>query len=357
MFCNQCGKENKDGMKFCVQCGSALGTTAKNEKIMDGISKASAIIKNSSNKKGTVIAITSLVLILIVFINIFSVHINAFDVKIRNEEINANANGIYETNSFIYYVGDGLYRANKAMQYVERISNKEVQIVAATSNEIYCVSDGTCYKVSDKKPELKTLGDICISSSGNYFFLKDKCHYELVGGLYKELNSEKYSTAQVRLADFNNISISQADLYKDHIYILYYDSDKGKDYLVRVSLSNGKQEVLSTEEISKFAFSGNYIVCASEDGGFFRMDLRGKNAQEYTSIGKVNASNFFCANGYVYYSYGNKLYNFSVDGGAAQELKCKHTYLSGISSGLAYASGNELTIYDYDGNEIAVMKP
>lgn len=54
MFCRKCGKEVKDGLKFCTNCGAPLNQTSNG--INAGVSESSGTIdfRKNDNKKSVV---------------------------------------------------------------------------------------------------------------------------------------------------------------------------------------------------------------------------------------------------------------------------------------------------------------
>lgn len=53
MFCNQCGKDNKEGTKFCTQCGMPLNVVSQNANspVATNTYKTESVFSKISSKK------------------------------------------------------------------------------------------------------------------------------------------------------------------------------------------------------------------------------------------------------------------------------------------------------------------
>ena len=370
MFCNQCGKENRNETKFCIQCGSPLQTGQQDHcdivKNTDKIQSAEAVSKGgrfvNTRTHGFLIVILLVILLLITTVNIFKVQFRVLNISVRNELQQANKlSDICETNSCIYFAADSLYRMDKKSNTITKISNKLIFPSVAANNCIYGFDyNGICYTVSDKSGEPEKVEGIRCGTADN-IFISGRYNYVVSsnGTITKKLNSDKYSGYSVVLYNGDSgEALITAKMYKDHIYMILSGSSSYSDRrFIRVSLNTGKEEELTDDPIVGFSFAENQIVCNDTSGEFFIMNLDGGGESEYTEIEGVTSSSFICANGYVYYAYDNKLYRFSISGGEAEELEEAVYGLTEINGGFASSSGDELTLIDYDGNEIAAVEP
>lgn len=337
-------------------------------------SKADTVIKTPNNAeisanyfmtagvKNLLIIILTVVLLIIAAVNILSVQMGVLKISVKNELQQANRlSYICETNSYIYFESDALYRMDKTSNAVTKVSNKSISPFAATNSGIYGFDDsGYCYKASDKSGDVERIEGIKCAADED-IFISGRYNYVVSsnGTVAKKLNSDKYGGYSVILYNgHNGETLIKAEMYKNYIYMILSGSPLYSDRrFIRVSLNTGKEEKLTDNPILGFSFAENRIVCNDTSGGFFVMNLGGGNEQEYTEIKNVNNKSFICANGYVYYADYTKLYRFSINGGEAEELG-KSTYgLAEINGGFARSSGDGLTLIDYDGNEIFTAEP
>ena len=374
MFCNQCGKENKDGTKFCIQCGTPLKPITPAAGVVTAEAKQSVTTAEISDKsmiktrKNILVVFLAFILVLIAVINMITVQTRIQNISVINELQQANRlSSLCETNSYIYYIGDALYRMDKSSRTVSKVTDKMIYPIAATSNAVYGFdSSGNCYKTADKSSTVERVEGI-LSPYGytNNMFITGKYHYIVSsnGTISRRLNSKKYNQYSVTLYTCNGEkNLIQAKLYKNYIYMILAESMNYSDReLIRVSLKTGRAEQLTDKSISGFSFDKNHIVFNDIDGNFFVMKLNGKNEQEYTKITVSKNIPFICANEYVYYNktYNNsyKLCRFNINGGTEEILGNGHDGLTEISGGFAAAYRNELQLIDYDGNEIANARP
>ena len=106
MFCNNCGKDNKDGMKFCTQCGSKLEKVLNSEKSVDetleyvnniNYENSSSVINNGLNNKKN--DHTALIIIIVISIVVTIIGISVFIIwKANSNRINNN-NNVYDNNT------------------------------------------------------------------------------------------------------------------------------------------------------------------------------------------------------------------------------------------------------------------
>lgn len=369
MFCNQCGKDNRDGTKFCVQCGAPLRTSQADADNVTKIPNNTTISTGTGSNvvmtaglKAILTIVLVIVLLTIAAVNILKVQTGVINIPIKNELWQANRlSNICETNSYIYFGSYALYRMDKKSNTVTKVSNKSIYPSVATNSGIFGFDDNrNCYKASDKSGDVEKIEGIKCGSADN-IFISGRYNYIVSsnGTITKKLNSDKYNGYSIVLYNGDDEeNLMHAKMYKGYIYMilsdssLYSDSDRR---FIRVSLNTGKEEELTDNPISEFSFTENQIVCNDTSGGFFIMNLSGGGEQEYTEIKNVTYASFMCANGYVYYVDYNKLYRFSISGGEAEELGTSH-YLTEINGGFASASGDKLTLIDYDGNEISTVE-
>lgn len=363
MFCNNCGKKNADGVKFCVNCGAPLNQPASpaDAPVKNYIGKFSIGTLLTPGRKKGIIALFSIIVVLIAAINIISVYRGILNVSIRDEEQEANRmNPIYETNGYIYYTyyDGGLYRVNKTNNELKKLTNKNVNIIATASNYIICADGSTgnhWYKVTDKSGELDEIGNYFISSP----IIRGKYNYSVSGNglVSKSLNCGNYGYASFELNKPHSSQYSfGVKAYRNYIYMVLCDNFSQEKELVRVSMKNGKEETLG-RDIEEFTFSGDYIIFQTSDNVFGKMDLDGDNSSEYLDIDPTTTT-FFCNNGYVYYTDGWVLCRFDVESGVKEELDGNaNSRLTGINGGLAYLDADEFHLLDYSGNEIAILRP
>lgn len=362
MFCNKCGKENKNGTNFCIQCGAPL--RASRVDINNPIKpQVSAEIVTAAEKNTGVKGLLTIVLVLIFFIiaavNILKVQFGVLNVPVRDELQQANKlSDICETNSCIYFASDALYRMDKASNTITKVSNKPILPAVATNNGIYGFDDnGNCYKASDKSRDVEKVEDIRCNMDDN-IFISGRYNYVVAsnGTITKKLNSAKYGGYSVVLYNGDSgENLIKAKMYKGYIYMILSDSSYLDKRFIRVALNTGKEEKLTDNSISEFSFAGNQIVCNNISGGLFAMSLGGNGEREYPEI--KNIDSFICANGYVYYLNYNKLYRFSISSGEVEELGTPYYGLTEVNGGFAKSSGSKLILIDYDGNEIATVEP
>lgn len=367
MFCNKCGKENSTGTRFCSQCGAPL--QAGNEKqsghrrgtseiAMPNIFKTGLKRKN----KKIILICLFLVLVLIAGYNIVRIWFDAVSVDVANEYQLSNIDDdAYETNTYIYYINDNsLYRVNKESKKSEKVTNRSGSIITGSSNGIYYVdSNDTLYEILDEKSEPEKILEL----KDNYgkLFLRGKYQYRLHpdSTIVKRLNSEKFGAEEMILyhSDSDDNEALKSVQYDEYIYMCVYNSQHDSNEFIRVSLVNGKKDVLSKEDIKDFAFTEKNIICLTEEGAFIKMDLDGGNAKEYTQIDATDADRLFCSGDYVYYSEYDDLYNFKIEGGTSKELKdIETTKLNGMISGLVNISLEGLSIYDHNGKVISEIE-
>lgn len=364
MYCNQCGKDNKEGAKFCIQCGASLSLTNSSTNAVNiapqefGDKKT----KLSAGTKTLIAVCATFVLILISGINILSVNMGIVNVSVKDEMQTANMSSmILETDQFIYYISDGLYRADKTTQDAQRISNKNLRLISTSSNAAYCMDENnSLFIVKDNAPEIEKEIDLS-DDTVDYIFVNGKYNYYLsyAGVLTKKLNSEKYRDYSADLYTApEGKTVMGAKLYKDYIYIILTESGSYQrdNTFIRVSVKNGKSQELSDEPITNFYFWGDTIICCNIDGEIQKMNLSGNNVEEIVDTGKTNPS-FFIYDRYVYYVENGGLQRFNIDDKTHSEIECENLYMTGLPSGMAYLYRNELILYDYDGNKIAEMKP
>lgn len=90
MFCNQCGKKNNDGTKFCTQCGAALRTgQAHSGSAMKPHSSTAIPTAAGSNIimpkgiKNLLTLVWVMVLLIIAAVNILKVQLGAINIPIK----------------------------------------------------------------------------------------------------------------------------------------------------------------------------------------------------------------------------------------------------------------------------------
>lgn len=359
MFCSNCGKQNNDGLKFCVGCGAPLTQAAPETVPVKAPAKASISSIFTPGRKNAIVALFTIIVLVAAALNIVSVYRNTFSISVRDEaaEVDSSKN-IYETNSYLYYTTGnidqyGLYRIDKITNSSEKLTNKSVEILAAASNYVICsASDGNWYKVADKSGELDLIGNFT-----NYEpIIRGRYYYTVTsnGVVSKHLNNDNYDYFSQKLNNSHSGQyVEKKAAYKNYMYMLLRDSSSNESELIRVSLKSGKEESLKSY-VSNFDFSGNYIIYQTTDAIFGRMSLDGSNDYEYLEI-EPRSSSFCCNEGYVYYSSGLYLNRFNVESGANELLDCGVTNICGISEGLAYLNGSELHLLDLYGNEIAIL--
>ncbi len=369
MFCNQCGKDNKEGTKFCTQCGNPLNVAPQNTSNQNATStyKNDNVFSKISSKKPLIMFLTVAILVLIAAINIIRPYTRLENIKVYNDEQIASSNrNIYETKSCIYYVNDGLIRVDKMTQTAKKVSNKDVNIFSATDDGVYCVNyeNHAVYKMMDKSSELKRATEIQ-DWYGDNFYLNGRYNYTLEydGTLTRRLNSEKYAGIFVVLNEgSSDYSVSTAKMYKDYLYVTMSDdsleSNSGYRFS-RISLNTGKEEKLLDDEVISFEITGNSIVYNVANDGMYVMNLDGGNQRELVELdGGEYYSSFFCYDNYIFFNKSyNDLCRYNIDGSGETELDVKSTYLKGINNQLAYVSDKTLYLLDYDGNVTAEIKP
>jgi hypothetical protein len=361
MFCNQCGKENKEGIKFCVYCGNQL---------QNQFQAASVIYpyKNNSKKKVFIMMLAILILFFIASINVFRVYSSVNDIKIYDEGLSVNNSKydntfIYETGSYIYYIDFedfGLCRMNKRTKITEQISSSIISVIAVADNGIYYEestgNENDCYRILDKASEFEKVP--YIPSSTDIVLINGKYNYTLSDGgvLTKRLNSEKYSERSIEIdIGSRGDEIYKAKIYKNYIYATITDnslnSDKKYYKLIRISLVDGKQEKLIDGGVRDFLFMEDQIIYQDSEYRSFTISLDGKSRRELTQIDRQSYSVFACNND-IYYKVDSKLYRYDMNGGGVEEINIKKYFgsIQGLSNGLASAYKNKLYLLDYDGN-------
>lgn len=365
MFCNNCGKENKDGTKFCVQCGSMLRTVPEPQvtvqQTMSNAPQNGDEIVSEDVKKASMAALM-IVLLAIAAVNILNVQLSTFSLSQKDELQKANAqSNIIETDNYIYYSGDAFYRLEKDSNRVTKLSSKYIIPKSAKGKNVYGFdSDGNFYKISEKKADLERVEGIEKYNGLQDIYFNGKRHYKVTsnGAVISSINSGKYSGYTSLICEgMNNWSVYKAKQYKNYIYMLLSEYNSEQRRLVRVSLRNGKKEYLTERKVSNFCFNGDKIVCHDTAGGFFTMNLNGKNSADYSEGGNVKSTSMICADGYVYYTDQNELHRFSVNGGSAETLGEAQYGLTEIDGGFAQEKGKSLVLVNYYGKENTIFSP
>lgn len=379
MFCNQCGKDNRPGTRFCVQCGaplqtadgktsgygrrgSCVGGITNGEGVIRGRGMVSNILKNglSRRKKTSILICLFLILVLISGYHIVRVWISASDIDVANEYQMANIeDDLYETNSYIYFINrSGLYRVDKESKKTDKITNKSASIAAGSADSVYFSdANNVLYEISDGQSEPERI--LSLSSMADKLFFKGKYQYYLYtdGSITKQLNSEKF-TASVMLyqSESDDDQVLKSAQYDGYLYMCIHNDSHDSYRFIRVSLSTGKEEILSEEDIRYFAFSEKNIVCLTDNGEVIRMDYDGGNTQEYTQIDAGDTNRLFCSGDYVYYVESGDLYRFNIDGGTSTELDVSYTGLSGMINCLAHVTSDGLDVYNYNGKLVSEIE-
>lgn len=359
MFCNQCGTENAADTKFCVNCGSSLGTNeAENTKPQ---------IKLNSSKKKWLVPLAVVILVAIALINIVKVELGAVNVKSTNEVLIANNSApIVETNAYIYCADyDGLYRVDKKTRKADRLDKSHYLPRAATSNTVYLEEDGyELHKISDRDDDVEELFEFGGYGDGYYFSGKYNYCYDAEGRLFKSFNNDDYENVVIFEGFYETDEyVYVARYYKDHVYMLLTKDGFNNDNisrLVRISLKSGRMQELTDEEVVMFAFYDDKIMCALYDGSFMTMELNGKKQELYENIEADDAheQTLFCYDGYAYYGDYDGIWRFKLNDYDA-EAECiieDHSFVCPIKSGLACIDMEDIVIFDFSGHEIARIK-
>jgi len=386
MYCNNCGKDNSDGTKFCTQCGTPLtvepqysqGPTNSGYGYSDGTAADYSGAYNtgyesgytaekesfgglSKGLKSLILMGVVAVMVLISVVQIFKANASIVNVRKGNEELSTNYSyGQRNTNKFLYfYNNEGyLYRGDKKSGETERISKKELLFLSASGNKVYVIQrNGKICEVTDKKGELKELTKIDIdfdSSSLTYMKFDGKYYYAVEddGTIKKGICSEKYDDTY-KVYDGKADYVTDVKMYKGYMYMIESNEKKGEyEYeFVRVSLSNGKKTVLSDEQIQGYWITGDMIVY-NEDGEYKKMKLNGKGAGEFD----IDPDEFSIYHVYDGYAYGRRIDDNEYCKISLKDNKDVELEIEGmdyiVSDGIIYESGDTITYYNLNGEEI-----
>lgn len=367
MYCNNCGKDNSEGTKFCTMCGTPLVTEPQNEQPVvnsaydysgDNTMEYSVGDTAQKNIYGLSRGLKSLILmgvvafmILIAVIQILLVNSSVTSIKKENEEIFSVQSGSspVDTDRYIYftYINE-LYRGDKKTGDVEKISKKETRFLSTSGSKVYVQqSNGKVYEISDKKDELKNIlklgSDVFVD--GKYFYNVD-VDGTIRKGICSDKNRNTYKIYNSR-ADYANFK----KLYKGYMYMIEENYKKGEYEFVRVSLSNGKKEILSDEAVENYWITGDKIIYV-QDSEYMQMNLNGKKTEEID----IDKDDFG-----ITYVYDGFAYGYDRDKGEYCKVDLKDysseeididgiTYI--VSDGILYSYGDTLTYYDFNGEEI-----
>lgn len=370
MYCTSCGKDNREGTRFCVQCGTPMPLAgATPMKRVSGAADERWGFEVSENLKKLITAIVVAVPVVVAGISIVRGYIGTFSVKAKDALATANiSERVVETDSYVYYTpfdDNGLYRADKSSEKAEEITDKDMDIIAAGEDEIYCLdSKKVLYRVEDNGSKLEKVKSFKNESIA-YMHIEGRFNYVIntSGKLTKRLNATSGNGYSVKLYEAKETEyIMKAKFYDKYVYILLEDLDNNEaddNELVRVSLNNGKKDTLVKGDINDFSVAEDCIMCSAEDG-IIRVDLDGKN-EELIIDTEDSKPSLLCNNGYVYYIDDGDLYRFETnDVDTEQEIDCEGIYdFSGIPSGLVRIDDDDdsLIICDDNGEVITEVKP
>ena len=358
MFCNKCGKENRDGSKFCICCGNQM-----QDAVINVAANRNPIIFNKGLKALIVIAVI-LAMILIFGMKIFKTNMDIHNIYVGENQSTSDSENLCETGEYIYFDAvDGIYRADKMTQNTHNISDiEDMYLISATENSVYCI-DGkkNCYEIKDSSSKPEKLFSVSSKNHNDYIFLRGKYNYilEYNGRLSKSLNSDKYTAYSIELNEpSDNLYVKRAMMYKDYLYIIMIDKSSGKNHveLIRISLIDGKKEVISNEYINNFIIADDKIVCNIESGDFVSLGLDGSNPYKYANIQTDDLYFFYC-DGKVYYYDKGMLCKFDINSCINEVISVNMpSRLVETSMGLVDIDNKEIVLYDFNGNMIGNMQ-
>lgn len=373
MFCNQCGTENGDDVKFCNQCGNPLSEKWQDSN-NDTLHVGKATVPKSGTNKRLIKGITAVVLAGVAAFHIVIPYLSVKNIKnYDDEQITAyslgtrNLRNIYETKSCIYYLDNGLIRVDKLTRKAKKVSGKIDGMLCATSNGIYCAdyNNYEVYKITDKASKLEKateMADEVAPAWGEMLYINGKYNYQLErdGQLTRRLNSEKYSGISVVIHEGSEDSgVLSAGMYKDYLYVIMSDNDSdtsGERWLERISLDTGRTEELTDEGVGTFEITEDNIVYYVKGEGLYVMDLDGNN-KEALELECSDYYSFSCCDGKIFYEENGNVCSYDIKSGEKNKTKLENITVQSVNNQLAYSSGKTLYLLDHNGNVNTKIKP
>ncbi len=375
MYCNNCGNQNKEGVRFCVKCGAPIGNArpsapnkARRPQAAQTINAVGGAVKKWTGnviRKYPAAILAIALLALIATFNIWNVKHNILSVGNRDEARFANADNYeYETDKYLYFNNNsGFARFDKTDHTLTPVSNKEMKVVAVENDRVICYDDDLhVYKISDSKDEAEDLGIKLDSDQDRYrnffdgkyiYVVTDSCAIRKY--LFTKLEEHINWCTEIYKPE-SDYEYKKARLYKGYMYILMTEEDTGNNSLVKVSLSSGKSKVISDKGMINFIFYNNNIIYSCVGGGYECMNLDGGGVKEYKNNSPESARSVFNmvgADKYVYFFSKGECYRFEADGGEINKIQTNLFQFGAVDGGLVYRENKKLIFLDYDCNRTA----
>lgn len=312
MYCRSCGKENRDGAKFCSGCGKPLLTPAKRTP------------PKQSNMNLPIVLIIIL-LFLILIMGCFFVAVEVFNFKLPSENNQQSEIQTTQNNNGKEDEGNGNGEGNG---FVPQNENDELGD-DFTQNEnfvpsINCISPAYA---DDRHYYGNSFENI--SQGGTMVAYGEWIYYSNVNADSTIWRMKPDGSEQSQVFSIPAWHIS---IYNDWLY--YRQLDKG--YLCRYNLIDGTDEILVNRDIYEPKVVGNYIYFedASDNSyDLYRVDVDGRNETKLTD-GIV----LYCcvADKRIYYldtAENRKGYSVNLDG------KDKQLWYAGRVGTIDYVDG------------------
>ena len=294
-------------------------------------------------------------------------------LDVLNHDSFANAENLYTTDKYICYIGNGVQRYDKVTGASTSITDAHAKAVGVTKEAAYYIETSSqypmLYRISDALTEAEYLYRL---SGGKDFFMEGKYIYSVTenGSVIRNRNdAKKYQDSKkVICAGTSGGGLREIKIYRGYIYYAAANGD-----LSRVSLSDGKTEIICTDLSVSGVWNRPYYICdekivlvkdegSGHDFRIFSINLDGSGEKEITSV-----------RGTYYYFVANKaLYAFVKGIGFSRvDLETEEYTLLGwndsgvfhhhskelsdIGTGIAYGNANRVMIFDYNGNQMMTL--
>lgn len=363
MFCRKCGKENKPGQAFCMNCGAPLDVDRRNgnynRSAQVNVNSSFSNILERGFSGETLKKVTALLLIIMVGIVLFFIGricIGQYNAEVINEyQLSSGLNKIFETDSCVYYADETyLYRVYKDTEEFEKVINKKVNIIGGSSDGIYFTDlSRDVYSVKDDKADPEKIKNMN-EDSGTCDFISGRYTYTVSGfNISKLLNSKQRVASDIYVANDDEY-IEKAVKCGDYIYMMISLRNHGTKNLIRLNTNTLKKTELFNS-ISDFSMTNEKIACITDDDSIAFMNIDGSDqniikSSELSEISEISGIIFRENTVYYCNAWGDwYAYNTETYYNKALELDGMNSNVKAGINILADAYNGTLHLYNSDG--------
>lgn len=348
MYCNKCGKEIDDGVKFCTYCGNSVA--------LERTSKTEAQPKNKVN--------TVMILMIVVIIVGVLFIINLFTSD--RTETTENINGVVSENTFLDESNDTSMDV-KIDVPVEWDSNSSInanaaESIAFTGKKYYYVNAGSLHCAKNKSSDLKQVNNVP-NMMRNLNIVDKKLYYSNDDGIcVYDTKSEKETVLSDMIPDFICV-------YKDYIYCTV-ESETSENSLensiYRMKLDGSDSVCIKADYIdslSSLTIYNDYIFFVdSKEQNLNRMTLDGQQCEIIVQGELSDLNSVYIVDGYIYYcrvvdtfrwgSSDCRLYRSKLDGTEETQITFVNTGDYFVHNDMVYYEGYK--DWDISGSKVSL---